>query len=107
MGIIEWLKTPEGAFVVALPIGYFGGRWLEGKLSNYLQKNREVMRESIRQAVREGIGSATNGGLPYSNEVYITKILKELQEIKETMTSNYKELSSRISDLENYKKREQ
>ncbi|MGC8812726.1 MAG: hypothetical protein ACP5O8_04060 [Candidatus Aenigmatarchaeota archaeon] len=107
MGIVEWLKTPEGAFIVALPVGYFGGRWVEGKLNSYLQKNREVMRESIKQAVREGIGSATNGGSFYSDREYMTKILRELQEIRETLTTKYQELDSRISRLENYEKRGQ
>lgn len=114
MGIVEWLKTPEGAFVVALPLGYFGGRWLEGKLNDYLQKNREVMRESITQAVREGIRS-TNGGSIYFGQEYITRILKEFQEtmdmkfqeIKNVIVTNYQELNSRISELEKYKKREQ
>jgi hypothetical protein len=114
MGIVEWLKTPEGAFFVALPTGYFVGKWIEGKVREYTQKSRETMRETIREAISEGMRSTTNGGMrtatdggfACSESVYITKILKELQEIKETVISNYKELSLRISNLESYRKKE-
>ncbi|MEM5834821.1 MAG: hypothetical protein QXQ69_03170 [Candidatus Aenigmatarchaeota archaeon] len=100
MGIIDWLKTPEGAFVIALPIGYFGGKWLEGKITDYLQKNREVMRENIKQAIREGLS-----GNPEPTYSLITKEIQKLEnKLENLILSQYQELSSRISKLEKYKK---
>ena len=81
MGLLDWLKTPEGAFLLGMPIGYLLINWGKSKFQAYLEKTGKEIGKNIAQ------------GMGIRRREYEPVELEKLYRILES-------LDSRISNLE-------
>jgi len=81
MGIIDWLKTSEGSFTVGAVVGYIGGNWLKGKLTEYLESMSDKIAEKMRQ--RESYREAVDTERIYKSlEERLKKIEEKLERVQ-------------------------
>jgi len=58
MGLTDWLKQPEVAFLLGMPVGYVVIDWGKKQVSAYLKKTGEDIGRNIATAIR----TQGNGG---------------------------------------------
>jgi len=84
MGIIDWVKTPEGAFILGMPVGYFLIDWGKKKLGVYLKETGENIGRNIATAIR----TQTNGEHEIS--------YKNLEEKVDVLISRFSEMEKKF-----------
>ncbi len=84
MGVIDWIKTPEGAFLIGMPVGYVVVNWAKGQITTYIERTGE----EIGRNIARGMGQRTseNGGC---SDLDAGRIYKTLED-----------LSARLSEIE-------
>ncbi|MDI6798546.1 MAG: hypothetical protein QMD12_00910 [Candidatus Aenigmarchaeota archaeon] len=83
MGFLDWLKTPEGAFIIGMPVGYFVIDFAKKQLTAYLERTGVEIGKSIARGM--GQKTLTNGYY----ELDPARVYKALED-----------LSSRIANIE-------
>lgn len=84
MGILDWIKTPEGAFIIGMPVGYFVIGWAKKQMTAYLERTGE----DIGRNIARGMGQRTSTSGGYA-EFDVARVYQALED-----------LSSRIEKIE-------
>jgi len=64
MGLLDWLKQPEVAFLLGMPVGYVVIDYGRKKLSAYIKETGQEIGKNIAVAMK----TQTNGGYELSQE---------------------------------------
>lgn len=86
MGLTDWLKQPEVAFLLGMPVGYVVIDWGKKQISAYLKKTGEDIGQNIAAAIR----TQGNGG--QEMPVVYQKLDKKLDDILSKVSNLEKEV---------------